>query len=297
MRPIILLVGSTGQVGWELQRTLSSIGDVVSASVCGSFGPKVDLTDKDQVSRLFAQVQPEIVVNAAAYTAVDKAETEEDLARAINATSVGLLGELARDAGAAVVHYSTDFVFSGTSRSPYREQDEPGPLNAYGRTKLEGERLLLDSGAAAVVLRTSWVYGIRGQNFLLTMQRVMRERAEVTVVDDQVGSPTWARMLAEVTAQLLAQVAVAKLDLGEVRGVYHLSAGGQTSWYGFARAIWEAAGSPCRLKPITTHDYPAPAKRPAYSVLDNSRFQATFGLALPDWRHSLLQCLQDQPAR
>ncbi len=296
MRPTILLVGSTGQVGWELQRTLSSVGEVVAASICGSFGPKIDLTDADNVSRLFRQVGPQIVVNAAAYTAVDKAETEEDVARAINATSVGLLGELAREARAAVIHYSTDFVFSGSSRKPYREQDEPGPLSAYGRTKLDGEHLLLDSGAAAVIFRTSWVYGIRGQNFLLTMQRLMREREEVNVVDDQVGSPTWARMLAEVTAQVLAQAAVGKLDLGEVRGVYHLTAEGQTSWYGFARAIRDAAGATCRLKPITTSEYPAPAKRPAYSVLDNSRFEATFGLALPDWRQSLLHCLQDQPA-
>lgn len=293
-RRSILVFGSTGQVGWELQRTLSSLGEVVASSICGSFGPKVDFADADDLRGLIRELRPWVVVNAAAYTAVDKAEIDQDMARTINADALGMIGESARSIGAGVVHYSTDFVFSGESRTPYREDDAPGPIGVYGQTKLEGEQQLLASGADALIFRTSWVYGLRGQNFLLTMQRLIRERDELGVVDDQVGSPTWSRMLAEVTGQVLARCASGDFGLGDVKGLYHLTAAGQTSWYGFARAIWEAAGSHCRLNRIATSDYPTPARRPAYSVLDNSRFQETFGLVLPNWHTSLIQCLQDQ---
>ena len=289
----ILLIGCTGQVGWELMRTLAPLGEVVAASICGKYGPLVDRTDAAALARLIAGTDPRLIVNAAAYTAVDKAEAEPDLARRINADACGVIGEQALRLGAGVLHYSTDFVFAGDARRPYREADEPAPLSVYGETKLAGERALLDTGAAAVILRTSWVYGARGQNFLLTMQRLFRERDQVNVVDDQTGAPTWSRMLAEASAQILAQALAGRLDLQKVRGLYHLS-GGQTSWYGFARAIWEAGDYRAKLAPIPGSAYPTPARRPAYSVLDNRHFQDTFALALPDWRHSLAQCLEEQ---
>jgi dTDP-4-dehydrorhamnose reductase len=292
--PRILLIGSTGQVGWELMRTLAPLGELVAASRRGEYGAVIDMADADALERLIVETKPRLIVNAAAYTAVDKAEAEPDLARRINADACGLIGEQALRVGAGVLHYSTDFVFSGDAQRPYREADEPAPLGVYGETKLAGERQLLETGAAAMIFRTSWVYGARGQNFLLTMQRLFRERAQVNVVDDQIGAPTWSRMLAEVSAQILAQTLAGRLDLQAVRGLYHLSAGGQTSWFGFARAIWEAGDYRAEIAPIPSADYPTPARRPAYSVLDNQRFRDTFALALPDWRYSLAQCLEEQ---
>ena len=183
--------------------------------------------------------------------------------------------------------------FSGDSGRPYREGDAAAPVNVYGETKLEGERALAASGAVHLIFRTSWVYGVRGQNFLLTMRRLLRERDELQVVDDQVGAPTWSRMLAEATAQVVGRALYAGLDLHALSGVYHMTAAGSTSWYGFARAILEGSGLDCRIKPIPTSGYPTPARRPAYSVLDNDRLLQTFGLALPDWRIGLAQCLDD----
>jgi dTDP-4-dehydrorhamnose reductase len=290
----ILLIGATGQVGWELRRTLACLGQVTAASICGSVGPRVDLTDAAGLRELITGVRPWMLVNAAAHTAVDKAESEEELAQAINGDALGVMGDAAKSVGAGVVHYSTDFVFSGSSERPYQESDAPNPLGVYGRTKLDGERQLLGSGAQALIFRTSWVYGARGQNFLLTMQSLMRDRDQLGVVDDQVGSPTWSRLLAEATAQVLAQLVAGRIALSEVGGLYHLTCAGETSWYGFARAIWETAGQPCRLDAIPSSEYPTPARRPAYSVLDNSRFRETFGLAMPDWRHALDLCLAEQ---
>jgi dTDP-4-dehydrorhamnose reductase len=192
-----------------------------------------------------------------------------------------------------VVHYSTDFVFSGRSNRPYREDDEPEPTNVYGQTKLAGERALLSADVDALVFRTAWVYGVRGRNFLLTMLSLFRERTELGIVDDQIGTPTWARMLAEVTAQILYRVFAGELRIADVRGLYHVTGGGAASWFGFAQAIRDASGSRCELKPIPTSEYPAPARRPAYSVLDTAKFRDTFGLALPDWRQSLDLCLAD----
>jgi dTDP-4-dehydrorhamnose reductase len=232
------------------------------------------------------------VVNAAAYTAVDKAETERDIAKRINADAVGELGALLAPRGTPIIHYSTDFVFDGLAQCPYEETDTPVPQNVYGETKLGGEQALLDSGAPALVFRTSWVYGARGANFLLTMLRLFKEKDELRIVDDQIGSPTWSRMLAEMTALVLYRVLRGDLDLKEVGGLYHLTGSGQVSWYGFASAILARAGQSCRLIPIPSSEYPAPAKRPAYSVLDNTKFQQAFGLAMPDWRESLDQCLE-----
>lgn len=291
--PRILLIGSDGQVGWELRRTLAPVGQVIAASLNGQDGPSVDLTDAASVRRLFKETAPDAVVNAAAYTAVDRAETEPELAQAINGDALAVIAELCAAPRIPVIHYSTDFVFSGVTDHPYREDDPAEPKNVYGRTKLAGERALLDSSAPALVLRTAWVYGVRGSNFLLTMLNLFRERSELRVVDDQVGTPTWSRMLAEVTAQITHRVFQGSLDIERVKGLYHVTGAGATSWFGFAEAIREASGSDCRLIPIPTSEYPAPAARPAYSVLDTGRFRKTFGLALPDWRQSLALCLAD----
>jgi dTDP-4-dehydrorhamnose reductase len=293
--PRILLIGSDGQVGWELRRSLAPVGQVIAASLKGELGPSVDLVDAASVRRLFNETEPKAVVNAAAYTAVDKAEAEPELAQAINGDALALIAELAAHSGIPVLHYSTDFVFSGDTDRPYREDDVPEPRNVYGATKLAGERALLDSDADALVFRTAWVYGVRGRNFLLTMLDLFRERNDLSIVDDQIGTPTWSRMLAEVSALVLHRVFRGDLDIAEVRGLYHVTSGGATSWYGFADAIREATGNPCRLRPIPTSEYPAPARRPAYSVLDTSHFRATFGLSLPDWRQSLALCLEDLP--
>jgi dTDP-4-dehydrorhamnose reductase len=291
-RPRILLIGANGQVGWELRRSLATLGDVVAASIEGEYGPIVDLLDAGLLQRLVEDARPDAVVNAAAYTAVDKAETDQETARRINADAVGELGRLLAARGTPIIHFSTDFVFSGATDRPYREDDEPGPLNVYGETKLGGERALLDSGAKSLIFRTSWVYGKRGANFLLSMLQLLHERDELRVVDDQVGAPTWSRMLAEVTALALYRVLSGDLDLDRVGGLYHLTGSGQVSWFGFAKAILERSGLDCNLIPIPSTEYPAPAKRPAYSVLDNTKVRDTFGLALPDWQESLDQCLE-----
>jgi dTDP-4-dehydrorhamnose reductase len=295
--PRVLLIGSDGQVGWELRRTLAPVGQVIAASMKGQSGPAIDLLDASSVRRVFNDVRPAAVVNAAAYTAVDRAESEPELARAINADALHVLAELAADAGIPVVHYSTDFVFSGDTDRPYREDDEVAPLSVYGASKRAGELALLESEADALVLRTAWVYGVRGRNFLLTMLNLFRERTELRIVDDQVGTPTWSRMLAEATAQMLHAVFTRAVDIKDVRGLYHVTGAGAVSWYGFASAIREAIGKDCKLVPIPTSEYPAPAKRPAYSVLDTTKFRKTFGLALPDWRHSLAMCIADLPER
>jgi dTDP-4-dehydrorhamnose reductase len=291
-RPRILLIGANGQVGWELRRTLAGLGEVIAASIEGGYGPIVDLLDQGLLAKLIEESRPDAVVNAAAYTVVDKAETERAIAQRINADAVAELGALLAERGTPFIHYSTDFVFDGTSDRPYREADKPNPLNVYGETKLGGETALLASGGAALIFRTSWVYGSRGANFLLTMLRLFKEKDELRVVDDQIGSPTWSRMLAEMTALVLYRVMRGDIDLKVVGGLYHLTGWGEVSWYGFAKAILERSGLDCHLIPITTADYPAPAKRPAYSVLDNARFRETFGLWMPHWRDSLGQCLE-----
>jgi len=291
--PRILLIGANGQVGWELRRTLAPLGEIIAASLEGEYGPKLDLASAESLARVVQEAAPDAVVNAAAYTAVDRAEADPTLAHLINAEALRQLGDLLRDRGVPVIHYSTDFVFSGEATRPYREDDAPGPLSVYGSTKLAGEQALLESGVPAIVLRTSWVYGVRGQNFLLTMLRLFAEKDELRVVDDQLGAPTWSRMLAEVTAQVLHRVLRREVDMDRLGGLYHVTAAGETSWYGFAKAILEASGGACRLLPIPSSDYRSPARRPAYSVLDNTKLWETFGLALPNWRLSLAQCLED----
>jgi len=281
-RPTILLTGADGQVGFELQRLLAASGEIVSTD-----RRTLDLSDPDAIVAVVRRVKPALIVNAAAYTAVDRAETEPDLARAINAHAPRILAEEAKRTSAVLVHYSTDYVFDGKRTTPYPEEAPTAPLNVYGSTKLEGEQAIAATGARAIVLRTSWVYGLRGKNFLLTMRRLAAEREVLSVVADQIGVPNWSRTLADATARIVAAGLPA---LAGQSGVYHLSCTGEASWYDFARAIL-GDGSKPRIDAITTADYPTPARRPAYGVLATSRFEATFGFALPHWRDSLAQCL------
>jgi len=288
----ILLLGKNGQVGWELRRTLAPLAEVVAVDY-----PEINFTDIPALRRLVAATDPSVVVNAAAYTAVDKAESEPELCREINAIAPGVLAEAAKKADALMVHYSTDYIFDGTKTSPYVETDAPNPLGVYGRSKLDGDQAVKASGAEHLIFRLCWVYGARGQNFMLTIQRLARERDKLRVVRDQFGCPTWSRMIAEATAQALKQV-LAGADRSAFTGEYHLAAGGQANWHEFASRIVELmpeAERKCReIEAITTPDYPLPAKRPAYSVLDCGKLHKTFGLRLPDWEASLRQVL-DKP--
>lgn len=288
----ILLIGAGGQVGWELDRTLQTLGEVIALDY-----PAIDLAQPLQIRERVRQTNPNLIVNAAAYTAVDKAEDEPEAAFAINATAVGILANEARRIGAAIVHYSTDYVFDGLGSTPYTEQDIPNPLNTYGRSKLEGDRAIQAADVPHLILRVSWVYGSRGKNFMLTMLKAAQEREEIRVVDDQIGAPTWCRMIAEATAQILAQgVRDIAGFLRERGGLYHLTAEGATSWFGFAKAILEAAPQRKahklqRLIPIPSAEYPTPARRPAYSLLSSEAAFAAFGIRLPAWEISLSQVL------
>lgn len=289
-RPRILVTGLGGQVGWELQRTLATLGEVTLVGL-----PQFDMSQPESLREPVRALKPDWIVNSAAYTAVDRAESEEALAAAINGTSAGVLAEEAARLGARMLHFSTDYVFPGDRPEPYTETDAPGPLSAYGRTKLLGEELVLKADPSAAILRTAWVYGIRGSNFLLTMLRLANERPALRVVADQYGSPTWSRMLAETVAMLIAR------ELGgaaPVSGVFHTTSSGYTTWHRFAERIieWGAERGLCKripVEPIGTADYPTPAKRPAYSMLDGSRLLQATGIALPDWELSLALCLDD----
>lgn len=293
----ILLTGKNGQVGWELQRTLAPLGTIVAVG-----HREMDLADPDSIRKVIGQVGPDLIVNAAAYTAVDKAESEPDLAMVINGVAPGIMAEEAKRLNAAMVHYSTDYVFDGTKTGPYTEGDTPNPLNVYGRTKLAGERAVQAAGVPHLILRTSWVYGARGKNFLLTMLKLARERSELKIVDDQIGAPTWGRMLAEVMSQILAQhlspLCRQSASIKDVSGVYHVVSEGSTSWCGFARKIFEEASREAsfalpKLIPIPATDYPLPAVRPRNSTMSNVKLGQTFGLAIPSWEKSLALCLQE----
>lgn len=284
----ILILGKQGQIAWELQVTLATLGNI---TVLGS--QELDLANPDAIGTKIRQLKPDLIVNAAAYTAVDKAEQEPELCQAINATAPGILAELARESQALLVHYSTEYVFDGQKTSPYLETDLPQPLGVYGASKLAGERAIIQADCQHLILRTTWVYGNRGKNFLLTILRLAAERAELKIVADQVGAPTWSRSISEATAQILAQCQRER----DVRGIYNLSAAGKTSWHGFASQIVDRyrLAYPDRhlavenILAIPASDYPTPAQRPAYSVLDNSKVLADFGVQLPAWDASLEQ--------
>ncbi len=293
----ILLPGANGQLGTELRRSLAPLGEVVAATRDGKLadGSPCEVADLDQpraLAALVERVDPDVVVNAAAHTAVDRAETEREAAFRANAEAPRALAEACAARDALLVHYSTDYVFDGSGRRPWREGDPTAPLGVYGASKLAGEQAVRESGARHLVFRTSWVYAAHGRNFLLTMLRLARERDELRVVADQVGSPTPAAWIADATAAILAQPAQAS-------GLWHLTAAGQASWHGFAEAIVQGAFERGllermpRVEPIATSDYPTPAARPAYSVLDNGRLRRDFGLEPPDWREGLARVLDE----
>jgi len=293
----ILLTGKNGQIGWELQRTLAPLGEVTAVD-----RREMDLADPDSMRKVIREVRPDLIVNAAAYTAVDKAESEPDLAMAVNGIAPGIMAEEAKRLNATMIHYSTDYVFDGTKKTPYSEEDSPNPLNVYGKTKLAGERAVQAGGASYLILRTSWVYAARGRNFLLTILKLARERSELKIVDDQVGAPTWSRLLAEVTSQIVAQLFSPRCrtatPMADVSGIYHAVSAGSTSWHGFAAKILEGIPGrtikkPLRLIPIPTSDYPLPAARPGNSCLSSEKLMRTFGTAFPSWEASLALCLDE----
>jgi dTDP-4-dehydrorhamnose reductase len=291
----ILLTGPTGQVGWELLRTLMPLGDVVAVS-----RNQADLADLSSIRSLIQQHKPDVIVNPAAYTAVDKAETEVETAHIVNAIAPGLMAEEAKKQGALLVHYSTDYVFDGSKACHYKEDDITNPINMYGETKLAGEQAIQLLGEDFIILRTSWVYASRGNNFLKTIQRLAAEREELKIVSDQIGAPTWARLIAEVTAHVVKQAMAERQEHAFTSGTYHLTSAGETSWHGFARQIVDFIQEQGLISlknkaiiPIPTTDYPLPAKRPANSRLSCNRLEQQFGLTLPSWDNALRLCMQE----
>ncbi|KAB0643796.1 dTDP-4-dehydrorhamnose reductase [Burkholderia latens] len=289
--PTILVTGVNGQVGFELLRALQGFGRVVPCD-----RSMLDLTDLDRVRAFVRDVKPSLIVNAAAYTAVDKAETDVAAARRLNADVPRILAEETARSGGALIHYSTDYVFDGTKPAAYTETDATNPVNAYGATKLEGEQAVAATECAHLILRTSWVYGRRGKNFLLTMLRLASERSELRVVADQIGAPTWARMIAVATSHIVAQQAVAD-DVGEWwekrSGIYHMTSSGETSWHGFAEAILRTSMGDLapKVSPIPASEYPVPAKRPPNSRMALEKLARTFGIRMPAWDDALRLCL------
>jgi dTDP-4-dehydrorhamnose reductase len=289
----ILVFGRSGQVGWELRHKLACLGQMTSIEY-----PEVDFTKPDSIREAVRAVKPAVILNAAAYTAVDKAEVDPELATAINATAPGVIAEEARGLGSVLVHYSTDYVFDGTKQTPYVETDAPNPMNVYGKTKLAGDEAIQSVGGDYLILRTSWVYGARGSNFLLTMLRLAQERTELRIVDDQIGAPTSSECIAQATANILAQVlAPSGGGIDGRSGIYNLTCTGEASWFGFARALLtKTAGTygftVPNLVPIKTSEFPRPAQRPANSRLSCQRLEQTFGVTLPAWEDALALVLE-----
>jgi len=281
----ILLIGNDGQVGYELERTLAPLGNVTA--VCY---PAIDFATPDSIRRTVRAVKPALIVNAAAYTAVDKAETDTALCRKLNADAPAILAEEAKRLGAGLIHYSTDFIFDGTKQTPYTEDDIPNPLGVYGQTKLDGDSAIRDSGVPHLIFRLAWVYGMRGKNFLLTIRRLANEGKPLRIVGDQVGCPTWCRTIAEATAAALAKTRDEQgvFNLDEVSGTYNCVCSGATSWHGFARAFIPAD---IPVTAISTADYPTPARRPAYSALSCAKIHKVFGITMPSWKTALHSCL------
>jgi dTDP-4-dehydrorhamnose reductase len=295
----ILLFGKNGQVGWELQRSLAPLGELVALGSAGDGALAGDFRQPEAIAATVRAVRPDVIVNAAAYTAVDKAESDEDAARLVNATTPGVLAREAAQLGALVVHYSTDYVFDGSGDRPWTEADATGPLSVYGRTKLEGERLVAQHTERHLILRTSWAYAARGGNFAKTMLRLAAERERLTVVDDQIGAPTGAELLADLTAHLVP----ATRARPALAGLYHVAAAGETSWHGYARfVIGHAAAAghalragPDAVAPVPSSAFPTPAQRPRNSRLDTGKLRRAFGLHLPHWQDGVRRMLDELP--
>ena len=292
----LLLLGKTGQVGWELQRSLAPLGELVAlGSASTDFAG--DLRHPEQVAQTVLTLRPDVIVNAAAHTAVDKAESEPELARTLNATAPGAIAQAAQEVGALMVHYSTDYVFDGSGERPWQEDDATGPLSVYGRTKLEGEQLIAAHCQKHLIFRTSWVYAARGGNFAKTMLRLAKERERLTVIDDQFGAPTGAELLADVTAHAIRDT----LRDPAKAGLYHLAAGGETTWHGYARFVLEqaeAAGmalkaGPAAVDAVPTSAFPTPATRPCNSRLSTIKLRSAFGLSLPHWQTGVARMLHE----
>ena len=303
MTPKILLTGKNGQLGNDLRQILPRLGELIATD-----REQCDLSRPAEIRNLIRELRPTLIVNAAAYTAVDQAEKDEALTCAINSEAPAVMAEEAKKIGAALVHYSTDYVFDGAKNSPYAENDLPNPISAYGRTKLAGEQAVRDSGADHLIFRTEWVYSTRGKNFLLTILRLATQREELRIVRDQVGAPTWSREIAGATVKALQQICNRTDETAawsERSGTYHMTAAGETTWYEFTQAILQEAAQLSdlaawfqaatngkelltrRVVPISTAEYPTPARRPAYSLLSNSKLNRVFGIQLPDWREQL----------
>lgn len=285
----ILLIGSNGQIGLELRRSLTSLGSMLALDRA-----MLDFADPDAIRKVVRENRPDLIVNAAAYTDVDRAESEPSLAMAVNGTAPGVLAEEALRLNALLIHYSSDYVFDGIKRTPYLESDIPNPLNTYGKTKLAGELAIRATGVRHFTLRTSWVYSIHGKNFLTTILRLSKERQELHIVDDQIGAPTPAHVVANITARLVTCATDQDKNADLAHGVYHLTTSGEVSWFGFAQAILTRSAQPPprpRLIPIAAKDYPSIAQRPANSRLDCRRLSQTLGIAMPPWQQGLEECL------
>jgi len=293
----LLVTGANGQVGWELRQSLAPLGEVIALDRAAC-----DLARPAEAARILRAATPDIIVNAAAYTAVDRAEQEEELATLINGTAVGEIAETARQLGALLIHYSTDYVFDGRKDAPYAEDDVPHPISAYGRSKLAGERAIAQCGGRYLIVRTSWIYAARGHNFLKTVLRLARERDELRIVDDQIGAPTWARDLAAATAVMSKQARQEIARDGFESGLFHVTGSGATSWFVFAQAVVKQAeqygllARKSKIVPIASSEYPVAATRPKNSRLSGARARHRFQIALPEWEQSLAVCMRELSA-
>lgn len=290
-REVILVTGANGQLGMELRAVSSSFPayDFLFLS-----REQLPIDEDEAVRKVFAREKPEYCINCAAYTAVDKAESETELAYAVNATAVGLLADTCKKYETRLIHISTDYVFNGQGTKPYRENDITAPVNVYGASKLEGERLASEYGEGVITVRTSWVYSRYGKNFVNTMRRLMKEKASISVVNDQFGAPTFAGDLAQAILEMISFLSACSASTKEFGGIYHYTNEGQISWYEFAGEIKSLIGATCTIVPVTSSDYPTAAKRPAWSVLDTQKIRDMFGIKLHDWRESLARCLAIQ---
>ena len=287
----ILLTGKTGQIGEELNNIVGDLGKLITVDK-----EQLDLSKPNSIEPVILDIKPDIIINPASYTAVDKAEEEPDLAMTVNAIAPGLLAQAAKKVGAGLIHYSTDYVFDGCSGIPYKEEDPPNPLNVYGQTKLAGEKAVAKAGIPFLIIRTGWVYSLHGKNFLRTIKKLAEEKDIIQVIDDQIGAPTWARSVALKTHQILKQCLNKKwfeTKDPSLTGIFHLTCQGKTSWHGFAREVLNMSKTSKNIKliAIPTSDYPTPATRPSNSLLNNEKIQKVFGLDMPHWEDALKDCM------